>query len=325
MTATGRSWRLINSMEQQDPLTAKKALITALSNRTIWHQQASEARDRIAMIHALSGYESAGMMLIGHPGLGKTRILEGYMKRYAKDSAAEVPEDDRSVMPVLLVRTPEKPNTKTVISAILKELRHVILERTRVTAAELRAALITSIQQQRVSLILFDEFQHLLRDSAKQETIYVLNLIKTLMDETKVAMVMTGIPSGYEALKQHEELKQRFSAQIYHLQPFSVASVENVNAYKSFIKTVVKLLDAEGFDASVLTTDHALNGLLLASSGIPRNMIHLLRTAILHADLAQPLSLGNLRTAYKLTNNSRGKPNPFSMPTAALQKEARHV
>ena len=61
-----------------------------------------------------------------------------------------------------------------------------------------------------VELLIFDEFQHFLRDQAKSNTRGVVNHIKLMMDQHKLAVVMAGTPAGYRSIAQHDELYQRF-------------------------------------------------------------------------------------------------------------------
>lgn len=209
------------------------------------HDRFKRAIEDIGRTHAMSGVEGIGMLLMGIPGLGKSSILASYVKHHlAERDDLETP--DRSKEPIILVSVPAQPTLKSLIQAVLSASGYE--GSTRGTAAELIQKLNELIEERGVELLIFDEFQHFLREQATTNTRGVVNHIKLMIDKHKLAVVMAGTPAGYRSIAQHDELYQRFAQRQTRLIPFQIDSEENLEAFGSYLRACTSFLERQGVE-----------------------------------------------------------------------------
>ena len=297
-------------------------LVAEFNSKTILHSQLKTAIKAISNTHSMSGIVGTGMLLLGPSGVGKTKILENYTKTYlAKQTGLET--KTLSKKPILSIRIPASPSPKAILEKLLTAAGHPFT--TSNTQSVLEKRLSAVIKNQHVSLIIFDEFQHMLRTQAQKSTRAVLNFIKVLMDENQIAIVMAGTPESLESIREHEELYQRFTHEHITLKPFKLESHEEISNYSSYLSACEQILNDLGVSCISLTSEINLARIYLATDGKPRLINRLIVKAIQSAPDIVNLTLIDfaLANTNPPLNPKLGKFNPFQAKADAIKKRLK--
>jgi hypothetical protein len=161
-----------------------------------------------------------------------------------------------------------RPTINLVIEKLLHCARHIGPSSKSSDSALTK--LYRLIEFQQVEMIIFDEFQHLLRKYAQCTTNDTVAFIKVLIDDFKLSVVFTGLPEGAEILKQFGELNQRVSFGKVTFNSFNTDNTKNYTEYIAYIKALEETLKDIGAKVCPLSTPDMLPRLLLASQGRPR-------------------------------------------------------
>ncbi|NRP10112.1 MULTISPECIES: TniB family NTP-binding protein [unclassified Marinobacterium] len=297
-------------------------LVAEFNSKTILHSQLKTAIQAISNTHSMSGIVGTGMLLLGPSGVGKTRILENYTKTYL-DKQSDLETKTLTKKPILSIRIPASPTPKAIIEKLLTAAGHPFV--TSSTQSVLENRLSAVIKNQHVSLIIFDEFQHMLRAQAQKSTRAVLNFIKVLMDENQIAIVMSGTPESLGSIREHEELYQRFTHEHITLRPFKLGSREEISIFSSYLSVCEHILNDLGVNSISLTSEINLARIYLATDGKPRLINRLIVKAIQRAPNKENLTLIDfaLANTNPPLNPKLGKFNPFQAQSEALKKRLK--
>jgi hypothetical protein len=145
-----------------------------------------------------------GLFLCGHTGTGKSSILKFYASKFENFETVDGP-----VIPVVYVVTPSRPTIKNLAQAILTALGDKVPKRSAQEKTDHVAELLVMC---RVELLIIDEFQHFVDSGHLAEAKLTADWLKNLMEETKVAVVVSGLPQSIGILKSNPQLTRRFSA-----------------------------------------------------------------------------------------------------------------
>lgn len=298
--------KMIDAKSVETKLAAK-----ALAKWRCRHGRYEEALEAMSQTHAMYGVEGTGMLLMGMPGLGKSSILASYVKNHlANRTDLETPEGSKE--PIILVSVPAEPTLKTLIQEIL--LASSYQGSITGTIGELKQKLNVFIAERGVEMIIFDEFQHFLREQAKSNTRGVVNHIKLMMDKHKLAVVMAGTPPGYRSIAQYEELYQRFAHRQIRLRPFDAQENGRIKEFAKYIRAYSRFLERQNVRTTQLDSDEMLIRLYLATKGIPRLITHLLRTSVDNVEPGKKITKTDLARAFGRSslNPELGRFNPFT-------------
>lgn len=183
--------------------------VVVLNKVVIEHPRMSRAIKRIDKCRQMSksAREPECMLIIGHSGVGKTTIKDHYLSK-------NPPKEMKSgtVVPVLTVTTPVLAKMDTIAAAILASLGDPAPYEGKLEAKTQR--LYALLKRCRVELIFLDEFHHLIdRDKAKVLR-NVSDWLKNFISETKIPVVLMGLPSCQQIIDSNEQLRRRFSSQL---------------------------------------------------------------------------------------------------------------
>jgi hypothetical protein len=246
--------------------------VKELRFRTYLHSSFANGLSGLRDTFAMSGFESTGCTLFGEPGVGKSRLIRYFLTEvYAKPEYRAT--DTVTPIPIILIRVPGKPSIKGICEQILKcTQKHYIPPSKTGDSAQLRVSRV--LQHLNVEMIIFDEFQHLLRKNATIRTADVIAFIKVLMDEHALSVVFAGLPEAKELLEEHPELSQRMSFAKVDLYAFSLQKTGpcNIKDFAAYIKSIeVNFLEL-GVSIFPMANTDMLTRLFLATLGVPRRI-----------------------------------------------------
>jgi len=145
--------------------------------------------------HGRVASHGEAQMLVGPTGVGKTVLL----RRYASHYPSKVTPEGRKT-PVLIIDAPDKCTTGEVASQILRGLNDPAP--TQGTEGAKVSRVVDHFQRQAVELLIIDESQQV----TTIDGFVIGNFIKNLLNHTKSAILIAGLPS----VSNLEEMNAQF-------------------------------------------------------------------------------------------------------------------
>jgi len=206
------------------------------------------------------------LFLKGETGTGKTTIFKSYAADYPRSET-----DSGSIVPLLSVTIPSPATVKSLVSKLLWELGDPFWDKGSISNQTIR--LIGLMKDCGVSLVFLDEFQHFIdRDSAKVLKT-VSDWLKDLILDTKVPMILIGLPEAETVLQLNSQLSRRF-ANRHNLSPFSWADDSGIE-FRTFLHAVESQLPL--MEPSNLSESEMALRFYYASDGIIGYLMKLIR------------------------------------------------
>jgi len=258
----------------------------------------------------LGGTDGIGCVIDGSPGVGKTFALETFIGEiYALEQYQ--PTKELIKLPILKIRVPGRPTVNRVAEKLLYNGVHISPSSKKTDSILVK--LYRMIEYQQVRMIIFDEFQHLLRRYAQVSTNDVVTFMKVLIDDLGLSVVFSGSSEGIDYLKMFPELNQRVCTERVTLTPFNVVEKENKLDFIAFVKSIDEKLIELGFSIIPLSDSDMLIRLLLATRGIPRFISRLLLKTLIRNQNKAIISKEDIGSVYQTMciNEHLGKFDPF--------------
>jgi hypothetical protein len=144
------------------------------------------------------------MLIVGPSNNGKTQILRRFEQNHKPDPN---PDGDYSIVPVLFVEAPGKPDIGAFYDKILEAVWQPYSIRAKDSDKEREVKkVLRSIQ---LKVLMIDEIQHIIAGSqAKQREFR--NSLKTLGNELQVSIICAGVNEAFNAFNTDEQLSNRF-------------------------------------------------------------------------------------------------------------------
>ncbi|KVM94382.1 hypothetical protein WT07_28170 [Burkholderia stagnalis] len=196
------------------------------------------------------------MFLSGHSGTGKTTLLRFYESNFPRKEDAE-----GHTIPVLYVGTPSRPTIKNLSQAILDEMGDNI---PRGSAEDKTKHICALFERCGVEVLIIDEFQHFVEYGNKREARLASDWLKKLMDDTKVCVILGGLPNGVSVIRDNIQLARRFSAQ-HEVRRFDWRNREDCKEFVSILKHMHSRIPLPCVE---LHSPEFANRLYIASAGI---------------------------------------------------------
>lgn len=311
-----------NRIKQPGNLDVMQKFYTATFN----HSQFQTGLDLLSETHSMSGLDNAGLIVTGIPGVGKSRLLNTYVKNtYAKEYYQ--PTDELTPLPILIVKLPGRPTIPRVIEKILMSSEHLIPGARRTDSLERR--LHQLITHQRSEMFIFDEFQHLLpKNASRQVANATINFLKTLADDYKLAFCFAGLPHMSDVLNDFEEIKDRLAFGELNIKPFAVDTKFEKNDFSKYLNSMFTKIESLDVDCSELRSNNMdrtilLFRMLIATGGKARHISMLFAKALMKLTPGDSLTNKCFEDVFTKSTaiNRGGVFNPFSAKKQALIKQ----
>lgn len=143
-------------------------------------------------------------LLVGPSFSGKTSILERFLELHPPDLD---PTRETTVCPVLMVDAPPKPDIVDFYSRILDAL--MTPYKPTAPAHEKYSQVKRLFRELGVRVLIIDEIHHLIAGSQNRQREF-RNALKSLGNETKVCIVVSGIEEAYNAFNADPQMSSRF-------------------------------------------------------------------------------------------------------------------
>lgn len=183
--------------------------------------------------------EPACQLIVGPTGAGKSTLMQRFLKQHPADR--EHPEAVR--IPVLSATIPAPATMKNLATRLLHALGDPAFDKGTLDVKTLR--LYGLLKACGVRLLILDEFQHFIDRESDKVLAAVSDWLKTLIIETKLPVVLIGLPKSCDVLKANEQLRRRFSGPV-SLEPFGWSTIEERRELSTFLRRVDKALPLAG-------------------------------------------------------------------------------
>lgn len=144
------------------------------------------------------------MLIVGSSNNGKTQILRRFEQNHKPDPN---PDGEYSIIPVLFVESPGKPDIGMFYDNILEAVWQPYSIRAKESDKARKVKdVLRSIQ---LKVLMIDEIQHIIAGSqAKQREFR--NTLKTLGNELQISIICAGVNEAFNAFNTDEQLSNRF-------------------------------------------------------------------------------------------------------------------
>lgn len=188
-------------------LSAEERIAWIRHERWIEYSRGARALDRLSDLLAHPPRDRMPCLLLhGTTGMGKTRILQKFLRSHA----AVFDETTGSThLSVAAIQMPPHPNESHLYEEILGSLGGALPFSPSV--GTLRHRVRTLCRQMNVRMLIIDEIHYLLAGTYREQRI-ILNCIRFLANDLRIPLVCAGTQEAKTALLTDEQLADRFEA-----------------------------------------------------------------------------------------------------------------
>lgn len=298
----------------------KELEIKALQNKFIMHSGVSSIVQAIK-----TAVESKALLrernqlmppdsicLIGEAGAGKTAICEQITSQYP----SSIVHDNLAIVehkPIVSLSVP-LGSLKSLASKILSNLGDP--NPYKGNTDQMTARIVMLLETAKTNLIILDEFHNLI---AGKNHAVIVKWVKTLINDTKVPVMVVGTHEVRTLITQSAEISRRFK--ILQIDPFDYKFTVQSYPLKVYVNTIANLLSVAYPKISFegLTNPHTLMRLYLATLGNVSNINTLMINSFIRAMRAdvnivsqENMSQGFAESSIAYVRDYHSK-NPFNI------------
>lgn len=289
----------------------------------IIHPRFNTAMNLIESAHQESTYSAdpCSMLIYGQSGSGKTTLFETYIRKHDQVFSQIVDGIRSSTRVILHASVPYPATHSTVTERLLKKLGDPYTNKGTISQKDFR--LTNLIKQSRIQLIMLDEIQHFI-DRDREKVVYkVSDWFKSLINETKVPVVLFGLEGSERVLDENPQLSRRFPIR-FHMKPFGYGNANEIEEFQRLMFEIDKELYKVFEKMANLADGEMCERMFYASGGSIDSIMKLIRRSAKNAFSrdAECIELADLASAYELYSHVKGKKsfNPFVIENFSLER-----
>jgi len=221
--------------------------------------------------YAENALEPIGLPLVGESRTGKSRCLESFMLAHRNSRSAE-----GNNIPIFSVKAPPKPTVKGLVENMLLAIGDPKFDKGTEQVKTNRLLLL--MQRCKTRMFIIDEFQHFVDKGSSKIAFHVADWLKMVLDQSRVSVVVAGLPICLDVLRGNEQLAGRFMAPVF-LPRFDWLNDDLREEFQAILTTFHEEI-AKHFDTPDFSTDEMAFRFHCASGGLIGYLAKILRTAI---------------------------------------------
>jgi Cdc6-like AAA superfamily ATPase len=221
-------------------LLSKEEKIKQIDFFRIYHPDFKKALELISLCHKskLKSADPQCLLITGNYGTGKTTISE----RYIKQNQKVIPLERTTKRAILFGSIPSPTKINTFLETMLGDLGDPYPVKGTIGNKQYR--LVNLIKDSEVELIMLDEFQHFVHKENHKVNHEVADCFKSIINATKVPVVLLGLDESEKVLDSNGQLKRRFSFR-HHLTDFSCRDAKTTDQFRILLHQIDKALPFE--------------------------------------------------------------------------------
>ncbi|MBM6617289.1 TniB family NTP-binding protein [Bacillus suaedaesalsae] len=247
------------------------------------------------------------MLITGPSGAGKSTLFDTYVQYYDK----VIYHSSKTKKVILWGEIPSPTRINTFLEMMLDMLGDPLP--TKGTIGNKKHRLENLIRDCEVELIMLDEFQHFYNQENDKINYDVADCFKSIINKTKVPVVLFGLSDAEKVVAANPQLKRRFSLR-ESIAPFSYDSPNEVVEFRMLLKEVDKMLPFENL--SGLGEEDLADRFMFATNGVMNSVMKIIRDAAIQVveEGREKIEREDLAKAYHLHSSilRAKKFNPFT-------------
>jgi hypothetical protein len=233
----------------------------------------------IKLIEECHGYshisaEPHCMLITAPSGSGKSTVFNNYVEKNDKVIFGET----RTKRVILWDEVSSPTRIPILLESLLDRLGDPFP--TKGTVGNKNHRLVNLINDCKVELIMLDEFQHFVNTENKRINYEVADWFKSLVNKTKVPVILFGLDESKLVLDSNPQLKGRFKIH-YRLHPFNFNTEANEEEFRRLLDEISKQMPFK--DQPTFAEKQMADKLMFASDGLLRPLMSLIRRAAINA------------------------------------------
>lgn len=242
------------------------------------------------------------MLVTGETGTGKTEFIKQYQLRHPY-----IEEKEKTKIPVLVSLLPKARHPKPVVATLLRDLGDELQGKGGDTEA-LIYRLVTLSKATEVELIIIDEFQHAIETKNNQVVYDIADLIKTLINKTKIPVILFGLPWSSYILDVNQQLARRFSIRNQLIN----YSLESFSEFQKLLQKIEQKLPVRS-QQNFWQIDLAFKLFAASKGNLSSLMNDLIKPAAINSiyDGTEIITLYHFATAFNQYLSYKNEANPF--------------
>lgn len=254
------------------------------------------------------------VLVYGDRGTGKTSLLNNYIEQNDR----EYLEDGSTRVPVFSCEVVAASTVSQFYTSVLRGLGDPYPDKGTTTTKAQR--IYNLLARSKTELIIIDEFHELLNSQSKQLMTNVASAIKTMINQTKIPVVLAGTKTAKYVLDNNGELFRRFITQV-HLPRFTIFSKDERNNFRKFLAMFDKALPFK--KVGNFAEEGMYERFFVASLGLPSGIRRLMTRAsnLAIKDGSDSIESIHLIQAYDyaLSSQPQVPDNPFKVSLSELK------
>lgn len=295
------------TVEASSTLLTKEEKLKKIDVLRVLHPDFSKAIELISMCHKskFNYSEPQCLLITGSYGTGKSTIMDMYVQQHQKI----MPLEKTTKVAILSGSIPSPTTINTFLEAMLNHLGDPYP--VKGTIGNKQHRLVKLIIDCEVELLILDEFQHFVHKENQKINHNVADCFKSIINATKIPVVLLGIDDSENVLKDNGQLKRRFSFR-HHLSGFSCKNPRATDQFRILLHQIDKHLP---FTKLAGLKDHGMwEKFDKVTNGNMNALMKLIRTAAVFAVEAEQevLTEKNFSKAFELHSFIMEGKNPFN-------------
>ncbi|NMG49312.1 AAA family ATPase [Azoarcus communis] len=245
-------------------------------------------------------------MLIGPSRIGKSEILQRLARQYPQSR-----KDGRLFKPVLLISIPNGTTPKDLPLSVIQALG-IPVPKERSRAGVLFDTMLKNLRLANTMAILFDEASHLVDTGSRVPPRQASDWFKSLLDEARVSIVMSGVPRLRRLLDSNEQLRGRCKRPL-ELMPYYWSRNDERKLFAGCAQAFTKIFQDHGCPIQPLVnTDTLMRHLYAVSVGNVGLLSNYFKALASQVSAPGPINLQTLHRASTEVNlPANGMLQPF--------------
>ena len=272
-----------SAMERDGTLVATQVATMAGLYDTLYinnpaHRRAVQA---VVQVHsrglaAPTGRRASALLLTGPSAAGKTSAIQQAMSVVASTLGPIVPGPSTTGQPVVYVAIDVGATNRRLWTALLEAMGSTFVERS--TEENLRRRAYVLMQSRGVSLVVFDEVQHLARSRAAND---VTDVFKRILDDGIVPLVLAGTDDARRMFQGKPQICNRMVAPC-EISPLSAKVDDDVQLFQQFLARLDAAMLQHGLTTSTsdLGSQRISECIMQVSGGLLGRAVNLIREAL---------------------------------------------